>query len=163
MEKFRQEVDTLYRLTHPHIVKCYGGSDLYCDEKGRKALPFLLVEFLPRSLATAIHGDKDLTPDNNLTIATQIAEAMAYLHSSKPFRIEHRDLKPDNVMLTEHNQAKIIDFGLAVSKSASKSTFRGGDKKGTLAYMVRDEESQDFILDICCCSHFYACALLFDV
>ncbi len=98
--------------------------------------PFLLVEFLPRSLATAIHIDKNLTPAFKQIIASQIAEAMAYLHCSKPHRIEHRDLKPDNVMLTEHNQARIIDFGLAVSKSVSKSTFRGGDKKGTLAYMV---------------------------
>jgi serine/threonine protein kinase len=126
-------VNTLYRLTHPHIVKCYGASDLY--DKDDEVFPFLLVEFLPRSLATAIHGDKDLSQPLKLTIATQIAEAMAYLHSSNP-RIEHRDLKPDNVMLTERNQAKIIDFGLAVSKSASKSTFRGGANKGTFKYMV---------------------------
>jgi serine/threonine protein kinase len=60
-------------------------------------------------------------PWNNelkMKMAQQIADGMAYLHTTKP-RITHGDLKPANVMLNVHNTCKIIDFGLAAVKESS--------------------------------------------
>ena len=59
----------------------------------------------------------------------QVASAIAYIHS---LNIQHRDLKPDNVMLDASGRAKIIDFGLACISDASRS--RSRTKVGTDAY-----------------------------
>jgi serine/threonine protein kinase len=58
---------------------------------------------------------------------------MAYLHK---VNVVHRDLKHGNVVLDVYMRAKIADFGLAVVKSASMTSFRGEGEAGTPAFMV---------------------------
>ena len=103
-----------------------------------------LFEFLPTTLFhTLFVLDPSPINDNGtvIRVAREIAAALEYLHTAAPRRIVHHDLKPENVMLTDTLQAKLIDFGLAstvatylTSKAglSAAASYGGG---GTLGYM----------------------------
>jgi serine/threonine protein kinase len=130
LDQFRKEAALLFKLSHPAIVRMYGASDDFDDDQD--ILPFLVTELLPLHVADALAANK-LTPPVRMQIVKDVASALLYLHSSRPKRIEHRDLKPQNMMLTADYRVKLIDFGLSRETDATKIT---GANKGTWFYMV---------------------------
>eukprot|EP00899_Mesostigma_viride_P019177 jgi/Mesvir1/27260/Mv07097-RA.1 len=107
MRDFRIEISMLSLCRHPNVAKLYGCS-YECER------PMLVEEYLPKgSLFDALHRSVfSPTKKQLLSYALDIALGMQYLHSLKP-RILHRDLKPDNLMISDDDQIKIADFGLA--------------------------------------------------
>ncbi|CAN6174159.1 unnamed protein product [Urochloa humidicola] len=109
--EFRVEIDILSRLDHPNLVTLIG----YCaDGKHR----FVVYEFMPKgNLQDILNGIGEVRMDwpLRLRIALGAARALAYLHSSTAVGVPvvHRDFKSSNILLTEHFEAKISDFGLA--------------------------------------------------
>ncbi|RLM86298.1 serine/threonine-protein kinase CDL1 [Panicum miliaceum] len=109
--EFRVEIDILSRLDHPNLVMLIG----YCaDGKHR----FVVYEFMPKgNLQDILNGIGEVKMDwpLRLRIALGAARALAYLHSSTAVGVPvvHRDFKSSNILLTEHFEAKISDFGLA--------------------------------------------------
>nr|CAB3453270.1 unnamed protein product [Digitaria exilis] len=109
--EFRVEIDILSRLDHPNLVTLIG----YCaDGKHR----FVVYEFMPKgNLQDILNGIGEVKMDwpLRLRIALGAARALAYLHSSTAVGVPvvHRDFKSSNILLTEHFEAKISDFGLA--------------------------------------------------
>lgn len=107
VQRFLREGQALASLSHPHIasVFAFGISDSY---------PYLVCEFLEGESLEQRTASNPLSLKDALPVFIQIADAMAYAHSSG---ILHRDLKPCNVMLTTtpsgETIAKVIDFGLA--------------------------------------------------
>jgi tetratricopeptide (TPR) repeat protein len=77
----------------------------------------------------------DLTGEEAVTIASQIASGLARAHEKG---IIHRDIKPQNILLTRDGEAKIIDFGLAKLAGRTKLT-RDGSTLGTAAYMSPEQ------------------------
>ena len=132
---FIKEVQLLHRLHHPNLVELYGACELYTDD----TYPFLAMEFLPITLYAALYIDEKVKDyPTTIRLARDIAAALEYLHGSRPQRIVHHDVKPDNVMLTADLRAKLIDFGLASITSTIRTTSaRGaiGDIVGTPGYM----------------------------
>mmetsp|Transcript_8580 Transcript_8580/g.13907 ORF Transcript_8580/g.13907 Transcript_8580/m.13907 type:complete len:686 (+) Transcript_8580:362-2419(+) len=104
-----REVKILACLRHPNLVLYMGA----CRAHGRR---YIVTEYMGGgSLACALHTSAvPLTEKWRITsILTQVASAMAYLHSNNP-EITHRDLKPANVLLDKTwTHAKVCDFGLA--------------------------------------------------
>lgn len=109
--EFRVEIDILSRLDHPNLVTLIG----YCaDGKHR----FVVYEYMPRgNLQDILNGIGEVRMDwpLRLRIALGAARALAYLHSSTAVGVPvvHRDFKSSNILLTDHYEAKISDFGLA--------------------------------------------------
>src|SRR5215472_7744991 len=103
LARFHREAQVLASLNHPHIAQIYG-----LEESG--GVEFLVLELVEgETLANRIARGA-LPLDETLSIARQIAEALAAAHDRG---IVHRDLKPANVALTPDGQVKVLDFGLA--------------------------------------------------
>ncbi|XP_062185895.1 salt tolerance receptor-like cytoplasmic kinase 1 [Phragmites australis] len=106
---FRQELDVLLSLRHPHIVRLLG----YCDERDEGVLVF---EYAPNGdLHERLHGDGgDVLPwARRVAVAFQVATALEYLHESRQPAVIHGDIKASNVLLDANLDAKLCDFGFA--------------------------------------------------
>jgi serine/threonine protein kinase/Flp pilus assembly protein TadD len=106
-ERFLREARTLSKIEHPAICRLYE----YFEHDG---IDFIVMELVEgRTLAEAI--EEGLEPAESLRIAIEIAGALVAAHSVS---VAHRDLKPDNVMVTASGGVKVLDFGLAREEAA---------------------------------------------
>jgi eukaryotic-like serine/threonine-protein kinase len=127
VERFRREARSAASLNHPHIVHIYdwGRSE---DAGGY----YMAMEYAPGgTLKDRILGEGSLPPCTAVEIASQIAEALAAAHGRG---VVHRDVKPQNVLLTASGEAKVADFGIARAANAN-ATSGSGLILGTAGYM----------------------------
>jgi Tol biopolymer transport system component len=101
-ERFEREARAISQLSHPHICVLY-------DIGKHDGADYLVLEFLEGETLGARLRKGPLPPDQVLKFAAQIADALDKAHRRG---VVHRDLKPDNVMLTKSG-VKLLDFGLA--------------------------------------------------
>ena len=112
LSRFEREAQVLASLNHPNIAAIYGVE----ETSGATALVLELVE--GPTLAQRI-SQGPLPPDEAVTIARQIAEALEFAHERG---VVHRDLKPANVKLSPDGRVKVLDFGLAKAMSVDTAT-----------------------------------------
>jgi len=112
------ELDTLIKIHHPNIVQILG----YVEQ------PFAIVmEYLPnKDLLHFIKQEKNINIKNKVNICIDVLRGLEYLHFRKPKSLIHRDIKPQNIVLTRSGHAKIADFGL--SKFIDNKIKRNGSK-----------------------------------
>lgn len=140
VERFKREVQLAAKLQHPHIVPLLtaGAKDglLYFS------MPFISGESLRARLAS----QHELPIPTVVRILRDVVDALAYAHASG---VVHRDIKPDNVLLSGHH-ALVTDFGVskALSSSTGESSITSvGIALGTPAYMSPEQASADPNID----------------
>ena len=128
--RFRQEARSAAGLSHPNIVSVY---DQGRSEDGAY---YMAMEYVPRgTLKDRIRRDGALAPDTAVGVALQIADALQAAHEKG---VIHRDIKPQNVLVTGTGDVKVTDFGIARAASATKVT-RTGHVLGTAGYMSPEQ------------------------
>lgn len=130
------------QLRHPGLVEIYG-----CDVvDGQFFLAMELVNgwTLDEVLWQVIEMGQQLPLEAVLDILRQVASALAYAHAAvddagKPLRLVHRDLKPQNLFLSNRGVVKIADFGLAKSTANLYQTTDSDTAKGSPLYMSPEQ------------------------
>src|SRR5512134_3166315 len=101
--RFVREASTAAAVTHPNIAVVYE-----VDESD--GVVFIAMELIEGKTLRATIGGKPLPVREALGLGLEIAEGVCAAHHA---RVIHRDLKPDNVIITHDGRVKILDFGLA--------------------------------------------------
>jgi predicted Ser/Thr protein kinase len=130
VERFRREATSVATLNHPNVVQVY---DQGRSEDGRY---YIAMEYVPGgALKDRIDGEGTLDPAEAARLASQVAEA---LHAAHERGIVHRDVKPQNVLLTAAGDTKVADFGIARAASATAIS-RTSLVLGTARYMSPEQ------------------------
>lgn len=127
----RKELDVLMQLQHPHVVQTWGMEDV--EGVG----PAIVMEYIDGdTLASLLERGETLTLEQRRRIADELCEALSYVHS---LGIVHRDVKPENIMITHNGlRVKLIDFGLADTDQHAVLK----QPAGTLSYMSPEQALQ---------------------
>jgi eukaryotic-like serine/threonine-protein kinase len=132
-ERFLREISIAAQLHHPHIVP------LYDSGEADGVLYYVMPYESEHSLRDRLAHDGPLAVDDALTVLRDICDALAHAHRQG---IVHRDVKPDNVLLTGRH-AMVTDFGIAKAMTASTPDAATlttlGIMIGTPAYMAPEQ------------------------
>jgi serine/threonine-protein kinase len=139
-DQFLREATVLARLDHPNLPKV---SDFF-SLGGRD---YLVMDFVPgKDLRTlmmeAKQKNKFLAEMDVLGWASQLADALTYLHSQTP-TIVHRDIKPSNLKLTPSGLLKLVDFGLVKIIASDELTVTILQGRGTAIYTPLEQYGGD--------------------
>ena len=127
-ERFYNEARAAAALMHQNIAVVYEIG----EHDGQL---FIAMEYVEgKTLKEVVHGEP-LSLHQVLDIAVQVCDGLAAAHEKG---IVHRDIKSENIILTPKGQAKVMDFGLAKVKGATKLT-KTGSTLGTAAYMSPEQ------------------------
>ena len=143
VDRFRREIHLAAKLQHPHIVPLLSAGEV-------NGAPYFTMPFVEgESLRAKLSRVGELSIREAVRILREVASALSYAHRHG---VVHRDIKPDNVMLTDEF-ALVTDFGVAKaltesSKAPGVATLTGlGVTLGTPAYMAPEQATADPSID----------------
>ena len=129
--KFDREARAAARLAHPNVVAVFDqGSDLI---EGHSSRPYIVMEHVDGyTLRDVINREAPMLPLRALEVIEPVLAALAAAHDAG---LVHRDVKPENVLISDRGQIKVADFGLAKAISSQTSTATQGLLIGTVSYL----------------------------
>nr|HMQ21468.1 serine/threonine-protein kinase [Planctomycetota bacterium] len=139
--RFEHEVQILGKLQHPAIAQIH---DAGVTRFGGADLPYFVMEYVDGKPVTEHCAQKELGEQRRLEVLMRICDGVQSAHQRG---VIHRDLKPDNILVSDAGHPKILDFGIARVKSdeadAMTQVTAAGQILGTLAYMSPEQVAGD--------------------
>ncbi len=127
--RFVREARSAARLSHPNIVQVFDIG----EDAGR---PFIVMEYVEgETLADVLRRERRLAPDRVAEIARGCCAALACAHAAG---LVHRDIKPQNLLVTPEAAVKIADFGIAHALDQTRLTLTGSIV-GTARYLAPEQ------------------------
>jgi serine/threonine protein kinase len=129
VEGFEKEAQTVAHLKHPHIVRVL-------DYDVEEDTPFLVMDYAVGGTLRYRHPKGTHLPLTTIiTYVKQVADALQYAHDQ---RVIHRDIKPENMLVGEHDDLLLSDFGISIVAQSSRyqHTQQVG---GTMAYIAPEQ------------------------
>jgi serine/threonine protein kinase len=130
-EHFQQEAQTIARLAHPSIFRVF-------DFDVQDGTPLLIMDYAPYGSLRQRYPRGSLVPiPQIISFVNQMAAALQYAHDKK---FIHRDVKPENMLIGQHQEVLLSDFGIAANAhSTSSLDVDAQGTSGTLAYMAPEQ------------------------
>jgi serine/threonine-protein kinase len=131
--RFRREARSAAALIHPNIISVYNWG---CSED---EMHYIAMEYVPGgTLKDYVVSEGALDPGVVTELGSQVTEALGFAHEHG---VIHRDVKPQNILLTASGEAKVADFGIARAAGAMLETSisRTGMALGTVGYMSPEQ------------------------
>ena len=130
VERFLREARSMARLQHPNVVQVYAAD----SDKGYH---FLAIEFIDgQSMQDWMDQLGKLSISDALHVIIVCCEALKHAHDQG---MVHRDIKPDNILVTKKGVVKVADFGLAKAVDEDVSVTQSGTGLGTPLYMAPEQ------------------------
>jgi WD40 repeat protein len=130
VERFKREAKSAAALSHPNIVTVHDWG------KAEDGAYYITMEYVPGgTLKERVRRDGALAPDVAVGVALQIAAALRAAHQKG---VIHRDIKPQNILVSKTGEVKVTDFGIARAASATTATTTGA-VLGTAGYMSPEQ------------------------
>ena len=137
-ERFQREIRLAARLQHPHILTVHDSG----EASGRLWFTMPYVE--GESLRDRLRRERQLPVGDALRIAGEAARALGYAHMHG---VVHRDVKPENILLTRDGSTLVADFGIARALGGDDGLTQTGMAVGTPAYMSPEQAAGDRAID----------------
>lgn len=148
LRRFEREAQAVLSLSHDNIVKSYD-----VGEDG--GVPYIVLEYVEGStVKEIISREGALSPRVAVSIASQVLSALSQAHERG---IIHRDVKPQNVIITPSGRAKLADFGIARDVASTTRTFAGTNVIGSVHYLSPEQARGD---EVTAESDIYSCGIM---
>ena len=163
VERFLREIELAARLQHPNILPVFDSGVI--DDGDGGPVPYFVMPYVEgQTLRQQLQREGRFPVDAALTLAGEVADALAYAHSKG---VVHRDIKPENILLSgghavvaDFGVAKALEQGTAASPSAGATQLtRAGMAMGTPAYMSPEQATGDDVVDARSDQYSLACVL----
>lgn len=129
LDRFGHEAQSAAALSHPNIVNIY-------DVGEDQGLHYIVMEFVPgRNLKDLIRADGPFNARHTVELGRQICAALGYAHHRG---LIHRDIKPQNILVTPEGLVKVADFGIAKGLNDTRLT-ASGVAMGTVHYAAPEQ------------------------
>ncbi len=130
IEQLRNEARVCADMDHPNVIKVFEFSDHY-------DVPFVVMQlFNARNLKQEMRENPDAVAINTPAILEQSASALRHVHEKGWI---HCDVKPDNFLVNEQGEVKLIDFSIAQPMKRKKNLFSRATIQGTRSYMAPEQ------------------------
>ena len=142
LKMFQTEAEVAARFNHPHVVQLFDVVEI--DGTRCMVMEYMPGHTMAEVVEAAQGSDVELSADLGVFLMMDVCEGLHYVHTltewtGEPLGIVHRDISPQNVMLTYNGVAKVFDFGIAQIGGGAGQPETEGAMAGKMAYMSPEQ------------------------